>query len=138
MEQGETCGKRLSQVSGLDFDETFAPIAKLESIYFLLAYATHHCFKLFQMDVKSIFLNGPLKEEVYMEQPPGFEVDKYPDYVFKLNKVLYGFQNARDSNLWRSLQGDIFNKEDCGLKSVIGSLERGWVQSSYFGTPQHG
>jgi hypothetical protein len=51
------------------------------------------------MDIKSIFLNGPLKEEVYMEQPPGFKVDKYPDYVFKLNKVLYGFQNARDSNL---------------------------------------
>jgi hypothetical protein len=51
------------------------------------------------MDIKSIFLNGPLKEEVYMEQPPGFKVDKYPDYVFKLNKALYGLKNARDSNL---------------------------------------
>jgi hypothetical protein len=91
--------KGYAQVTCLNFDQNFAPISRLESIHILLVYATHHCFKLFQMDVKSIFLNGPLKEEVYMEQPPGFEVDKYPDYVFKLNKVLYGFQNARDSNL---------------------------------------
>jgi hypothetical protein len=57
----------------LDFDETFAPIAKLESIRILLAYATHHDFKLYQIDVKSVFLNGPIKEEVYVEQPPSFE-----------------------------------------------------------------
>jgi hypothetical protein len=56
--------KGYAQVAGLDFEETFAPIARLESIRILLAYATHHCFKLFQMDVKSAFLNGPIKEEV--------------------------------------------------------------------------
>jgi hypothetical protein len=62
--------KGYSQVEGLDFGETYAPIARLESIHILLAYATHHGFKLYQMDMKSAFLNGPIKEEVYIEQPP--------------------------------------------------------------------
>jgi hypothetical protein len=65
--------KGYSQVEGLDFDETFGPVARLESIRMLLAYATHHDFKLYQIDVKSTFLNGPIKEEVYVKQPPGFE-----------------------------------------------------------------
>jgi hypothetical protein len=64
--------KGYSQVEGLDFEETFAPVARLESIHILLAYATHHDFKLYKMDVKSAFLNGPIKEEVYVEQPLGF------------------------------------------------------------------
>jgi hypothetical protein len=59
--------KGYSQVEGLHFDETFAPVARLESIRILLAYATHHGFKLYQMDVTSAFLNGPIKEEVYVE-----------------------------------------------------------------------
>jgi hypothetical protein len=61
--------KGYAQVAGLDFEETFAPVARLESTRILLAYAAHHSFKLFQMDVKSAFLNGPIKEEVYVEQP---------------------------------------------------------------------
>jgi hypothetical protein len=65
--------KGYSQVEGLDFDETYAPVARLQSIRILLAYATYHGFKLYQMDVKSAFLNGPIKEEVYVEQPPDFE-----------------------------------------------------------------
>jgi hypothetical protein len=65
--------KGYSQVKGLYFDETYAPVARLESIRILLAYATYHGFKLYQMDMKSAFLNGPIKEEVYVEQPPGFE-----------------------------------------------------------------
>jgi hypothetical protein len=71
--------KVYAQVAGLDFEETFAPVARLESIRILLAYAAHHSFRLFQMDVKSAFLNGPIKEDVYVEQPPGFEDDSYPD-----------------------------------------------------------
>jgi hypothetical protein len=59
----------------LDFDETFAPVARLESICMLLAYAIHHGFKLYQMDIKSDFLNGPIKEDVYIEQPPVFKSD---------------------------------------------------------------
>jgi hypothetical protein len=65
--------KGYSQVKGLDFGETYAPIARLELNRILLAYATYHGFKLYQMDVKSAFLNGPIKEEVYVEQSPGFE-----------------------------------------------------------------
>jgi hypothetical protein len=73
--------KGYAQVTGLDFEETFAPVARLESIRILLAYAAHYSFKLFQMDVKSAFLNGPIKEEVYVEQPLGLENDRYPDHV---------------------------------------------------------
>jgi hypothetical protein len=86
--------KVYSQVEGLDFDETYEPIARLESIRILLAYATYYVFKLYQMDVKSAFLNGPIKEEVYVEQPPGFEDSEYPNHVYKLSKSLYGLKQA--------------------------------------------
>ena len=86
--------KGYSQVEGLDFGETYAPVARLESIRILLAYATYHGFKLYQMDVKSAFLNGPIKEEVYVEQPPGFEDSEYPNHVYKLSKALYGLKQA--------------------------------------------
>jgi hypothetical protein len=78
----------------LDFGETYAPVARLESIRILLAYATYHGFKLYQMDVKSAFLNGPIKEEVYVEQPPGFEDSEYPNHIYKLTKALYGLKQA--------------------------------------------
>jgi hypothetical protein len=86
--------KGYSQVKGLDFGETYAPVARLESIRILLAYATYHSFKLYQMDVKSAFLNGPIKEEVYVEQPPDFEDSEYPNHVYKLSKALYGLKQA--------------------------------------------
>jgi hypothetical protein len=86
--------KGYAQVAGLDFEETFAPVPRLESIRILLSYAAHHSFRLFQMDVKSAFLNGPIKEEVYEEQPPGFKDDRYPDHVYKLSKALYGLKQA--------------------------------------------
>jgi hypothetical protein len=86
--------KGYSQVEGLDFGETYAPVDRLESIRILLAYATYHGFKLYQMDVKSAFLNGPIKEEVYVEQPPGFEDSEYPNHVYKLSKALYGLKQA--------------------------------------------
>jgi hypothetical protein len=78
----------------LDFSETYAPVARLESIRILLAYASYHGFKIYQMDVKSTFLNGPIKEEVYVEQPPGFEDSEYPIHVYKLSKALYGLKQA--------------------------------------------
>jgi hypothetical protein len=86
--------KGYSQVEGLDFGEIYAPVARLESIRILLAYATYHGFKLYQMDVKSAFLNGPIKEEVYVEQPPSFEDNEYPNHVYKLSKALYGLKQA--------------------------------------------
>ena len=83
-----------SQEEGIDFDETYAPVARLESIRLLLAFACFMDFKLFQMDVKSIFLNSFIKEEVFVEQPPGFEHEKFHNHVFKLKKVLYGLKQA--------------------------------------------
>ena len=83
-----------TQVEGIDFDETFAPVARLEAIRILLAYANHHNILLYQMDVKSTFLNGKIEEEVYVAQPPGFEDPKHPDMVYKLNKALCGLKQA--------------------------------------------
>jgi hypothetical protein len=83
-----------SQKEGIDYGETFAPVARLESIRMLLAYAAHHDFILHQMDVKSAFLNGPLKELVYVKQPPGFEDPNFPNHVYKLDKALYGLKQA--------------------------------------------
>ena len=77
-----------TQIEGLDFGETYAPIARLESIHILLAYATHHNLKLYQMDVKSAFLNGLISELVYIEQPPRFEDPKLPNHIYKLHKAI--------------------------------------------------
>nr|GEV13345.1 copia protein [Tanacetum cinerariifolium] len=83
-----------NQEEGIDFDETYAPVARLESIRILLAYACAHDFKLFQMDVKNAFLNGFINEEVHVAQPPGFVDFEKPNHVFKLNKALYGLKQA--------------------------------------------
>ena len=77
---------------GVNFDETFAPVARLESIKILLAIASHLNFKLYQMDVKSAFSNGMLQEEVYVEQPKGFVDPHRPDDVYKLKRALYGLK----------------------------------------------
>ncbi|GJX25856.1 retrovirus-related pol polyprotein from transposon TNT 1-94 [Tanacetum coccineum] len=83
-----------NQQEGIDYDETYAPVARLESIRILLAYACALDFKLFQMDVKSAFLNGFINEEVYVAQPLGFIDFKKPDHVYKLKKDLYGLKQA--------------------------------------------
>jgi hypothetical protein len=83
-----------SQVECLDFGETFAPVARLDTIRILLAFAAYKGFKLYQIDVKSTFLNGVIQEEVYVRQPPGFENPKYPDRVYKLSKALYGLKQV--------------------------------------------
>jgi hypothetical protein len=86
--------KGYAQIEVLDFDETFAPIARLEAIIIFLACAFHKRFKVYQMDVKSYFLNGDLNEEVYMEQLEGFKLSDNPDLVCKLKKDLYGLKQA--------------------------------------------
>jgi hypothetical protein len=83
-----------TQVEGLDFGETYALVARLEAIRILLAYACAHNIKLYQMNVKSVFLNSYINEEVYVEQPPGFEDDKKRNHVYKLKKALYGLKQA--------------------------------------------
>jgi hypothetical protein len=82
------------QIEGIDFDETFAPAARLESIRILLSISCHLSFKLYQMDVKIAFLNDILQEEVYVEQPKGFLDPHYPHHVYKLKKALYGLKQA--------------------------------------------
>ncbi|WVZ97539.1 hypothetical protein U9M48_043065 [Paspalum notatum var. saurae] len=77
-----------------DYEETFAPVARLEAIRILLAFAASRGFKLQQMDVKSAFLNGFIEKEVYVRQPPSFESAKFPDRVYKLRKALYGLKQA--------------------------------------------
>ena len=81
-------------MEGIDFDETFAPVARLESIRILLAIANHLNFKLYQMDVKSACLNGMLQEKVYVEQSKGFVNPHRPDDVYKLKKALYDLKQA--------------------------------------------
>nr|GFA77121.1 retrovirus-related Pol polyprotein from transposon TNT 1-94 [Tanacetum cinerariifolium] len=83
-----------SQQEGIDYDETFAPVAQIEAIRLFLAYAAHKDFIVFQMDVQTAFLNGILKEEVYVGQPPGIVSKQYPDHVYALNKALYGLKQA--------------------------------------------
>jgi hypothetical protein len=81
-----------TQIEGLYFGETYAPVVRLEAIRILLAYACAHNIKLYQMDMKSAFLNGYIQEEVYVEQPLDFEDDKKPNHVYKLRKALYGLK----------------------------------------------
>ena len=76
------------QKEGIDYEETFAPVARLEAIRIFLAFAASKGFKVFQMDVKSAFLNGFIEEEVYVKQPPGFENSKFPNRVYKLQKAI--------------------------------------------------
>jgi hypothetical protein len=97
----------------LDFKETFPPVARLESIRILLVYATHHDFKLYQMDVKSAFLNGRIKEEVYVEQPLGFEDLEYPNHVYKLHKTLYGPKQAPGA--WYECLRDFLTQNSCKI-----------------------
>ena len=83
-----------TQVEGLDFGETYTPIARLEAIKILLAYTCAYNIKLYQMDMKSEFLNGYINELVYVEQPPSFEDEKKLNHVYKLRKALYGLKQA--------------------------------------------
>ncbi|WVZ97473.1 hypothetical protein U9M48_043007 [Paspalum notatum var. saurae] len=82
------------QKEGIDYEETFAPVARLEAIRILLAFAASKGFKAQQMDVKSAFPNRFIEEEVYVRQPPGFESARFPDRVYKLRKALYGLKQA--------------------------------------------
>ena len=86
--------KGFSQVEGLDFAETFAPVARHEAIRILLAYASHHEMKLYQMDIKSAFLNGFINELVNVDQPPEFKDPRYLNHVYRLSKALYGLKQA--------------------------------------------
>ncbi|GJW45972.1 retrovirus-related pol polyprotein from transposon TNT 1-94, partial [Tanacetum coccineum] len=82
------------QEEGIDFEESFAPVARLDAIRIFLAYAAHMNMVVYQMDVKTAFLNGILREEVYVSQPDGFVDQDNPNHVYKLKKALYGLKQA--------------------------------------------
>ncbi|GKA61519.1 retrovirus-related pol polyprotein from transposon TNT 1-94 [Tanacetum coccineum] len=86
--------KGYKQEEGIDFEESFAHVARLEAVRMFIAYAAHKNITIFQMDVKTAFLNGPLKEEVYVSQPEGFIDPEFPDHVYRLKKALYGLKQA--------------------------------------------
>ncbi|GJW64608.1 retrovirus-related pol polyprotein from transposon TNT 1-94 [Tanacetum coccineum] len=83
-----------NQQEGIDYEETFAPIARLKAIKIFLTYASYMGFMVYHMDVKSAFMNGKILEEVYVQQPPGFESSEFLDHVCKLDKALYGLKQA--------------------------------------------
>nr|GEX87910.1 hypothetical protein [Tanacetum cinerariifolium] len=86
--------KGYAQEEGIDFEESFAPVARLEAVRIFVAYAAHKSFPIYQMDVKMAFLNGPLKEEVYVAQPDGFVDTDHLEKVYRLRKALYGLKQA--------------------------------------------
>jgi hypothetical protein len=86
--------KGYAQIEGIKFEETFDPVARMEAICLLLAYACSKNVKVYQMDVKLDFLNGELEEEVYIEQPEGFQLSENTDYVCKLKKASYGLKRG--------------------------------------------
>ena len=81
-----------SQEEGIDYEETFSPIAMLKSIQIMLAIVAYHDYEIWQMDVKTAFLNGHLEEEVYMSKPKGFVSSEKPNQVSKLKKSIYGLK----------------------------------------------
>nr|GEY64444.1 retrovirus-related Pol polyprotein from transposon TNT 1-94 [Tanacetum cinerariifolium] len=118
-----------NQQEGVDYDETFAPVARLKAIRIFLAFATYMNFIVYQMDVKSLFLNGKLKEEVYVKQPLGFESNEIPNHVCKLDKALYGVKqapracensNGTPNNLGPDLNGKSLNETQ--YRVMTGSL----------------
>nr|GEU63571.1 hypothetical protein [Tanacetum cinerariifolium] len=86
--------KGYAQEKGIDFEESFAPVARLEVVRIFVAYAAHKSFPIYQMDMKTAFLNGPLKNEVYVAQPNGFVDPDHPKKVYRLRKALYGLKQA--------------------------------------------
>ncbi|GKF67049.1 retrovirus-related pol polyprotein from transposon TNT 1-94, partial [Tanacetum coccineum] len=86
--------KGYAQKEGIDFEESFAPVAQLEAVWLFIAYVAHKSFTVYQTDVKTAFLYGPLKEEVYVNQPNGFVDPYHPDKVYRPKKALYGLKQA--------------------------------------------
>ncbi|GKF31036.1 retrovirus-related pol polyprotein from transposon TNT 1-94, partial [Tanacetum coccineum] len=86
--------KGYAQEEGIDFEESFAPAARLEAVRIFVAHAAHMSFLIYHMDVKTEFLNGPLKEEVYVAQPEGFIDPDHPEKVYLLRKAFYGLKQA--------------------------------------------
>ncbi|GKE27955.1 gag-pol polyprotein [Tanacetum coccineum] len=126
--------KGYAQEEGIDFEESFALVARLEAVQIFIAYAAHKSFLIYQMDVKMIFLNGLLKGEVYVVQPDGFVDPDHPEKVYRLRKVLYGLKQDPRACTSGGIQflGDklvswMSKKQDC---TVMSSAEAEYVALS--------
>ncbi|GJT12762.1 retrovirus-related pol polyprotein from transposon TNT 1-94, partial [Tanacetum coccineum] len=108
------------QEEGIDFEESFAPVARLEAIRIFLAFAAHMNMVVYQMDVKTAFLNGNLREEVYVSQPDGFVDPDKPNYVYKLKKALYGLKQA--PRAWYDMLSSFLISNDFSKGSVDPTL----------------
>ncbi|KAI3700034.1 hypothetical protein L2E82_44648 [Cichorium intybus] len=96
---------------GIEYEETFAPVARHQSVRIFLAYASHKNFNVYQMDVKCAFLNGDLEETVYVEQPPGFVTKENPNHCYALDKAVYDLKQARRA--WYSIESFVGETEVC-------------------------
>nr|GFA77580.1 retrovirus-related Pol polyprotein from transposon TNT 1-94 [Tanacetum cinerariifolium] len=108
------------QEEGIDFEESFAPVSRLEAIRIFLAYAAHKNMVFYQMDVKTMFFNGNLREEVYVSQPDGFVDQDNPNHVYKLKKALYGLKQA--SRGWYEMLSSFLISQDFSKGSVDPTL----------------
>ncbi|GKA04550.1 retrovirus-related pol polyprotein from transposon TNT 1-94 [Tanacetum coccineum] len=108
------------QEEGIDFEESFAPVARLEAIRIFLAFAAHMNMVVYQMDVKTAFLNGNLREEVYVSQPDGFMDPDNPNHVYKLKKALYGLKQA--PRAWYDMLSSFLISQDFSKGSVDPTL----------------
>ncbi|GJW85931.1 retrovirus-related pol polyprotein from transposon TNT 1-94 [Tanacetum coccineum] len=108
------------QEEGIDFEESFAPVARLEAIRIFLAFAAHMNMVVYQMDVKTAFLNGNLREEVYVSQPDGFVDKDNPNHVYKLKKALYGLKQA--PRAWYDMLSSFLISQDFSKGSVDPTL----------------
>ncbi|GJW87020.1 retrovirus-related pol polyprotein from transposon TNT 1-94 [Tanacetum coccineum] len=112
------------QEEGIDFEDSFAPVARLEAIRIFLAFAAHMNMVVYQMDVKTAFLNGNLREEVYVSQPDGFVDPDNPNHVFKLKKALYGLKQA--PHVWYDMLSSFLISQDFSKGSVDPTLFIYW------------
>nr|GEU87892.1 retrovirus-related Pol polyprotein from transposon TNT 1-94 [Tanacetum cinerariifolium] len=108
------------QEEGIEFEESFAPVARLEAIRIFLAYAAHKNMVVYQMDVKTTFLNGNLREEVYVSQPDGFVDQDNPNHVYKLKKALYGLKQV--SRAWYDMLSSFLLSHDFSKGSLDPTL----------------
>ncbi|GJU05940.1 putative ribonuclease H-like domain-containing protein [Tanacetum coccineum] len=115
------------QEEGIDYDEVFAPVARLEAIRIFLAFASYMGFIVYQMDVKSAFLYGKIDEEVYVSQPPGFQDPKSPEKVYKVVKALYGLHQA--PRAWKD-KHDIILVQVYVDDIIFGSTKKSWCDDS--------
>ncbi|GJX29976.1 retrovirus-related pol polyprotein from transposon TNT 1-94 [Tanacetum coccineum] len=138
--------KGYSQQEGIDFEESCAPVARLEAIQLFIAYVVHKSFPIYQMDVKTTFLNGPLKEEVYINQPDGFIDPHHPDKFYRLIMALidscklqrdWSMNSLFLASTYPSraiLSAFLYKHIDVGYHFIKEHVEKGIVELFFVGT----